>query len=135
MKASQRITLKAFLIALAQQKSPLPGDLQTRLKEIAGDISANLGTLDNLGETYLGELYLKTSDLLHVPAAQRNKGPVAEIDEASERRKAEHTNFVVAIDEIDDEELKKLADKMLNSDDTGKTPWEIAETFFGYPLL
>lgn len=135
MNASQRITLKAFLIALAQQKSPLPADIQTRLKEIAGDISANLGTLNNLGETYLGKLYLDTSYLLYEPAAQRNKGGVAEIDEARERRKAEPKNLVVAIDEMDDEKLKQLAEQMFNPDDTGKTSWEIAETFFGYPLL
>lgn len=135
MNASQRITLKAFLIALAQQKSPLPADLQTRLKEIAGDISANLGTLDNLGETYLGELYREISDFLHEPAAHRGKGFVAEIDEVSERRKAESKNLLDAINETDDEELKKLAEQVLNPDDTGKTSWEIVETFFGYPLL
>ncbi|WP_017720101.1 hypothetical protein [Kamptonema formosum] len=120
MNSSQRITLKAFLIALAQQTSPLPEELQAQLKAISEDISSNLGTLDNLGEAYLGETYLKYADILHTPAAERNKGLPCEIDERAERRNAELSNQVDAldiIDRMDDETLTQTANAILSNPD------------------
>lgn len=118
MNSSQRITLKAFLIALAQQTSPLPEELQAQLKAISEDIPSNLGTLDNLGEAYLGETYLKYADILHTPAAERNKGLPCEIDEKAERRNAEIGNQVDAsdiIDRMDDETLTQTANAILRN--------------------
>jgi len=107
MNSTQRITLKAFLIALAQQKS-LPEGL---------DILSNLDNLNLLGNTYFPEAYQAASDLLHIPAASRNKGPSQDIDDIAERRKSETPNMVMVntFDEMDDEELLDTATLADNS--------------------
>jgi hypothetical protein len=92
MNAPQRITLKAFLIALAHQEQPLSAELQTQLKEISQDIPSNLGKLNYLGNTYLKELYPQVRASLQKPTAERNKGLPAEIDEIAERRNKEIGN-------------------------------------------
>ncbi len=102
MNATQRIPLKAFFIALALQKKPLPAELLTQLKAISHDMPSNLGKLDNLGDTYLGDLYLEISDSLHGATADLKKGLPAEIDEVEERLKAEIQNLVEVIDRRDE---------------------------------
>jgi hypothetical protein len=129
MNPSQRITLKAFLIALAQQTSPLPEELQAQLKAISEDISSNLGTLDNLGEAYLGEAYLEASDILHTPAAERKKGLPAEIDEEAERRNAEISNQVDAIDRMDDETLTQTGKAIFSNPDSREKVLQILVGF------
>ncbi len=123
MIATQRITLKAFLIALAQQKS-LPDDL------ISKDILSNLDNLNQWGNTYFKEQYQEVRDLLHLPLASRNKGPSEESDPIKERRNSELTNIVMinTFDEMDDEELVEVANLAANNWD------EFARKFdqFGY---
>jgi hypothetical protein len=54
MNNIDEITLKAFLIALIQQlDEPLPGAVQTELKEIAKNIDLNLGKLDAIARENL----------------------------------------------------------------------------------
>lgn len=120
MNSSQRITLKAFLIALAQQTSPLPEELQAQLKAISEDISSNLGPLDNLGEAYLGEAYLEASDILHTPAADWTQSRPAKIDETAERRNKEIRNQVEAIDNMDDETLTQTVNLIGSQADNGE---------------
>lgn len=108
MISTQRITLKAFLIALAQQKS-LPDDL------ISKDILSNLDNLNQWGNTYFPEQYQDASDLLHLPVASRNKGLSEDIDDKAERRKSEIGNLVNAIDDMEDEELVETASLAANN--------------------
>ena len=110
MRSTQRITLKAFLIALAHQKS-WPDDL------ISKDILSNLDNLNQWGNTYFPEQYHQASDLLHLPLASRNKGISEDIDDQAERRKDGSINMVMvnAFDEMSDEELIETADLATNN--------------------
>lgn len=108
MISTQRITLKAFLIALAQQKS-LPDDLMSK------DIQSNLDHLNQWGNTYFPEEYYQASDLLHLPLASRNKGFSEDIDDKAERRKSEIGNLVNAIDDMEDEELVETGNLAANN--------------------
>jgi hypothetical protein len=94
MNSTDRINLKAFLIALAQHSSPLPDELQTELKIIGQDIEKHLGRLNYLGNTYLTTAYQDAGDLLYSSAAERNKGGFVEINEAEERRNNEIQNEI-----------------------------------------
>jgi DNA anti-recombination protein RmuC len=134
MNAPQRITLKAFLIALAHQEQPLSAELQTQLKEISQDIPSNLGKLNYLGNTYLKELYPQVRASLQKPAAERNLGRPAEINEEAERRNAEISNQVDAIDRMDDETLTQNAKEIFSQADNWEKILQIIAGFW-YPVL
>jgi hypothetical protein len=134
MNATELITLKAFFIALALQPKPLPAELLTQLKAISHDMSSNLGKLDNLGDTYLGDLYLEISDSLHDQTADIPKGLPAEIDEVEERLKAEIQNLVEVIDRMNGDKGKQPDKSTLNDVDTWKAVQQIVAAA-GYPVL
>lgn len=134
MKNADVITLRSFLIALAQLDSPLPQEQQEKLNAIAPNIMANLGKLDAIAESYppLDKLYQEAGMPEHDHARKRNKADLPTINYAAEQQSTETSNTLVAkIENLEEDKLQELATKVLENN---LSPAQIAALLAsGYP--
>ncbi len=75
MKDTDKLILKAFLVALYQQTSPLPQEIQNKLNTIANSIDTQIDELDIIAEEYLpiGNYYQEAYSWFFSDTAERNK--------------------------------------------------------------
>lgn len=134
MKPSAKITLKAFLVALYQQNSPLPEAQTTELHQIGEAISDNIAQLDTLAksDSTFNEYYLKNRQTLLNPAAVQKQGPRPTVNLAAENRAKETGNQVR---DLNDEELLETAQKVLTAPDPVKAAQEIQEISYLLPEI
>ncbi len=134
MKETDKITIRAFLIALSELDSPLPKEQQTRLQEIAENVAANLGKLDGIIESYppLDALYQKARTPLHDHSRERSKADLPIIDQAVEQQSTETSNtLVVQLENMEEKQLIETAKKVFPSANPAATIIGLLCT--GYP--
>ncbi|MFB2968093.1 hypothetical protein ACE1CD_03915 [Aerosakkonema sp. BLCC-F183] len=132
MKPSAKLTLKAFLVALYQQNSPLSESQTTKLHQIAAAISDNIAQLDTLAksDSIFNEYYQKNRQALLNPAAVQKQGLKPNVNEAAENRAKEIENISR---DLNDEELLEITQKVLTSPDPVKAAQEIQEIRYLVP--
>lgn len=132
MKPSAKITLKAFLVALYQQNSPLSEAQTTNLHQIAAAISDNIAQLDTLAksDSTFNEYYQKNRQALLNPAAVQKQGLKPNVNEAAENRTTEIGNNVR---DLNDDELLEIAQKVLTAPDPVNAAREIQEITYLLP--
>jgi hypothetical protein len=93
MKPLDTITLKAFLVALAQLDS-VPSQLRTQLNHIGFLSSASIGRLHSIAEAYpsLYKFY-QEARLIIGNDSERNKGPIPKFDREIENASEELVNL------------------------------------------
>jgi len=76
MKNTDKLILKAFLVALSQQRSPLPDTVQAKLGEITQSLETKVQELDNLATNTpsLNNFYINAHILLTHPETTRGVG-------------------------------------------------------------
>ena len=126
MKPAAKITLKAFLVALYQQNTPLPEAQTTKLHQISEALSDRIAQLDTLAksDSTFNEYYQKNRQALLNPAAIQKQGPKPKVNEAAENRAQEIENISV---DLSDDKLLKIAEKVLNAPDPVTAAKEIQE--------
>ena len=133
MDSLEAITLKAFITALTQLKSPWNSDLQLRLNNLGANLVQNFSKiqeLDLLAEEYpdINELYQTARGYLQTSVAERNKSDAMILPDEEETN--ELHNFVDGLEKIDDNELRKIAPELFQSLDANKDPGETI-----YPMI
>lgn len=134
MKPSAKITLKAYLVALYQQNSPLSESQTAELHQIAAAISDNIAQLDTLAksDSTFNEYYQKNRQTLLNPAAVQKQGLKPKVNEAAENRAQEIENISV---DLNDEELLEITQKVLTAPDPVKAAREIQEIYYLLPEI
>ncbi|MBD2182257.1 hypothetical protein H6S82_04255 [Planktothrix sp. FACHB-1355] len=124
MKPAAKNTLKAFLVALYQQNSPLSESQTTKLHQIAAAISDNIAQLDTIAksDSTFNQYYQKNRQALLNPAAVQKQGLKPKVNEAAENRAKEIENISV---DLNDNELLETAQKVLTAPDPVKAAREI----------
>ncbi|MDF5711844.1 MAG: hypothetical protein PUP90_30260 [Nostoc sp. S4] len=119
MQPLETLTLKAFVSALSYLDAPLPNDVQKQVNQVK--IPDDIGELDAIARNYapLAPHYQTVRQNFAQKAQIRSKGPLpAKIDRAAEQQSTEINNILVIIDEqIDEEQLTKIATQTLQSPD------------------
>lgn len=119
MQPLEAYNLKAFVFALSYLDAPLPEDVQTQVNQV--NIPDDIGKLDAIARNYppLTEHYQAARQNLKQEAEIRSKGPLpAKINQAAEQQNTEINNILVAIDQLDDQNLTEIAQPILNASDS-----------------
>ncbi|MEH2459518.1 hypothetical protein [Nostoc sp.] len=119
MQPLEAYNLKAFVFALSYLDAPLPDDLQTEVNQV--NIRDDIGKLDAIARNYppLTEHYQTARQNLKQEAEIRSKGPLpAKINQPAEQQNTEINNILVAIDELDDQNLTEIAEPILKASDS-----------------
>ncbi|MFB2837821.1 hypothetical protein [Floridanema evergladense] len=134
MKPAAKITLKAFLVALYQQNTPLPEAQTTELHQISEALSDRIAQLDTLAksDSTFNESYQKNRQALLNPAAIQKQGPKPKVNEAAENRALEIENISV---DLSDDKLIEIAEKVLNAPDPVTAAKQIPEILYMVPSI
>lgn len=134
MKPAAKITLKAFLVALSQQNTPLPEAQTTELHQISKALSDRIAQLDTLAKSdfTFNEYYQKNRQTLLNPAAIQKQGPKPNVNLAAENRAQEIENISV---DLTDDKLLEIAEKVLNAPDPVNTAKGIPEILYMLPSI
>ncbi|MEH2247555.1 hypothetical protein [Nostoc sp.] len=139
MQPLEAYNLKAFVFALSYLDAPLPDDVQTKVNQVK--IPDDIGKLDAIARNYppLTEHYQTARQNLKQEAEIRSKGPLpAKINQAAEQQNTEINNILVAIDELDDQNLTEIAQPILNDSDSvtvAKDTWAMIILSLQKPML
>ncbi|OAB58374.1 hypothetical protein AY600_18875 [Phormidium willei BDU 130791] len=95
MKATSRITLKAFLLSLAE-RDELPPEWHSQLAQFDWNSDEGLAAVDEWASQHLNPSYERWCDELEAPLAQRSKGKPTQVDWSRENQltQEEYRNFL-----------------------------------------
>lgn len=145
------VTIKAILVALARQSSPLSSDIQKQLNELGENLIENLNELHDLfsADPDLAEPYDVVIEKL-APSGERNKGLDFPPDAQAEKQNTE--NFLIdnttqlrrltnlekllsTVQKIDNDNLYKISTTTLKADDSVKDAQDnLSRYLSSYPL-
>ena len=100
MKATSRITLKAFLLSLAEQDK-LPPEWQPQLAQFDWNSDAGLATVHKWASEHLNPSYDRWCEALEEPLVQRSKGKPTQVNWSQENQvtQEEYRNFLQQSDD------------------------------------
>jgi len=98
MKATSRITLKAFLLSLAEQDK-LPPEWQPQLAQFDWNSDAGLATVHKWASEHLNPSYDRWCEALEEPLVQRSKAdaPDPDLGQENQQTQREYSNTLMEL--------------------------------------